>query len=157
MASLQKIVLDEGEGVTPNHGDQVTCTFSSLTAAGQPIPIRQADLEFPSAGNAITVLLAVVGPQNKLSEETMAILQLGFQFFISRLKSMKKGELAQILNEDIEGAKRSNSDFCLHVELKEVVRLPDGHAPRSADRRPLPEDKADGAAPTYLDLRLFRG
>lgn len=130
MASLQKIVLDEGEGVTPNHGDQVTCTFASLTAAGQPIPMyvrryplfililtvsgrRQADLEFPSAGNAITVLLAVVGPQNKLSEETMAILQLGFQFFISRLKSMKKGEFAQILNEDIEGAKRSNSDFCL--------------------------------------------
>ncbi|KAF4210367.1 hypothetical protein CNMCM5878_004496 [Aspergillus fumigatiaffinis] len=155
MASLQKIVLHEGEGITPNHGDKVACTFASLTAAGQPIPIHQADLEFSSAGNAITVLLAVVGLQNKLSKERMAILQLGFEFFISRLKFMKKGELAQILNEDIEGAKKSNSDFCLHVELKEVVRLPDGHAPVSADRRPLPEDNAHGAAPTYLDLRPF--
>jgi hypothetical protein len=43
-----------------------------------------------------------------------------------------------------------------YVELKEVVRIPDGHAPVSADRRPLPEDNADGAAPTYLDLRPFR-
>jgi hypothetical protein len=130
MASLQKIVLHEGEGVTSNHGDKVACTFASLTAAGQPIPMyvrrhplctliltvsgrHQADLEFSSAGNAITVLLAVVGLQNKLSEERMAILQLGFEFFISSLTSMKKGELAQILNKDIEGAKKSNSDFCL--------------------------------------------
>jgi hypothetical protein len=42
------------------------------------------------------------------------------------------------------------------VELREVVRLPDGYAPVSADRRPLPEDNTDGAAPTYLDLRPFR-
>jgi hypothetical protein len=130
MASLQKIVLREGEGITPKHGDKVACTFASLTAAGQPIPLyvwiyplcililtvsasHQADLEFSSAGNAITVLLAIVGLQHKLSEERMAILQLGFEFFISRLKSMKRGECALILNEDIEGAKKSNSDFCL--------------------------------------------
>jgi hypothetical protein len=43
----------------------------------------------------------------------MDILQPGFEFFTSCLKSMKKGELAQILNTDIEGAKKSNSDFCL--------------------------------------------
>jgi hypothetical protein len=80
-----------------------------LTASAR----RQAHLEFSSAGNASAVLLAVVGPQHKLSKETMDILQLGFEFFISSLTSMKKGELAQILNKDIEGAKKSNSDFCL--------------------------------------------
>lgn len=41
------------------------------------------------------------------------------------------------------------------VELEKVVRRPAGHAPLFADRRPLPEDHADGAAPTYLDLRPF--
>jgi FKBP-type peptidyl-prolyl cis-trans isomerase len=39
MASLQKIVLNEGEGVTPKHGDKVTCMFTGLAAAGQPIPM----------------------------------------------------------------------------------------------------------------------
>jgi hypothetical protein len=42
------------------------------------------------------------------------------------------------------------------VQLEKVVRLPAGHAPVFADRRPLPEDHADGAAPTYLDLRTIR-
>jgi hypothetical protein len=39
MASLQKIVLHEGEGITPKHGDKVTCIFTILTAAGQSIPL----------------------------------------------------------------------------------------------------------------------
>jgi hypothetical protein len=39
MALLQKIILQEGEGITLKHGDKVTYIFTSLTAAGQPIPI----------------------------------------------------------------------------------------------------------------------
>lgn len=130
MASLQKIVLREGEGVTPKVGDKVSCKFTKLTAAGQGIPMyvrtyppcililtvsgrHQAQLEFPSGGNASTVLRAVIGLQRKLSKETLNILEPGFEFFISSLMSMKAGELAQIQNEDIEGAKNSNSDFYL--------------------------------------------
>jgi hypothetical protein len=132
MASLQKFVLHEGEGATPKVGDNVSCMFTELTAAGQRIPMyvrsyppcililtvsgrHQARLEFPSGGNASTVLRAVIGLQliHKLSRETLNILEPGFEFFISSLKSMKTGELAEIQNEDIEGAKNSNHDFYL--------------------------------------------
>jgi hypothetical protein len=60
-------------------------------------------------------------------------------------------ESAQLASSTGFGQLTRNS----YVELKEVVRLPDGHAPVSVDRRPLPEDNALGAAPTYLDLRPF--
>lgn len=39
MASLQKIILREGTGVTPNFGDKVACKFRDLTAAGERIPM----------------------------------------------------------------------------------------------------------------------
>lgn len=37
MASLKRIVLHEGEGVTPKVGDKVACMFTNLRAAGQHI------------------------------------------------------------------------------------------------------------------------
>ncbi|KAL4934181.1 uncharacterized protein BDV17DRAFT_285918 [Aspergillus undulatus] len=152
MASLQKIIIREGTGATPNFGDKVACKFRDLTAAGERIPIQLTDVEFSSAGHAFSVLLAVIGVQHRLSEHTMNILKPGFEFLISSLRSTKRGEWAQILNQDPERAKEANSDFFLSVELKEVVRRPEGHAPVFSDWQPRPENYAEGAAPVFLDL-----
>lgn len=86
-----------------------TCLASTLTISDR----QQTDFEFSSAGHAFSVLLAVVGVQHRLSEQTMDILKPGFEFLISTLRSTKKGELAQILNQDPERAKETNSDFFL--------------------------------------------
>lgn len=88
-----------------------TCLASTLTVSDRQL----TDVEFSSAGHAFSVLLAVIGVQHRLSEHTMNILKPGFEFLISSLRSTKRGEWAQILNQDPERAKEANSDFFLSV------------------------------------------